>query len=83
MLLLLLSACFGVDFGDPCVDYCDYVCECHEGEAAYDCDQCRTENDGTDPELQDACESSLTQLQAEDDANGTGCSEATSDDTAL
>ncbi|MDP2315528.1 MAG: hypothetical protein Q8P41_21700 [Pseudomonadota bacterium] len=83
MLLLLLSACFGVSFGDPCADYCDYVCECHEGEASFDCDQCRTENSGTDAELQDACESSLTDLQADDEAAGTGCSTAEGEDTGL
>lgn len=82
MLLLLLTACFGVSFGDPCVDYCDYVCTCHEGEEAYDCDQCRTENDGSDPELQDACETSLADLQAEDESAGTGCSTNEGEDTA-
>ncbi len=79
--VLLLSACFGVDFGDPCADYCDYICECHAGEPAFDCDQCRTENDSSDPDLQDECETSLVELQTEDEDAGTGCSAAAAEDT--
>jgi hypothetical protein len=82
MLILLLTACFGVTYGDPCADYCDYVCECHDGEEAFDCDTCRTENAGDDAELQDQCETALADLQTTDEANGTGCSAATGDDTA-
>lgn len=66
--------------GGPCVAYCDYVCTCHEGEAEYNCEDCRTVYDGADPELMDACQTELTNLENEDEANGTGCS--TPEDTA-
>jgi hypothetical protein len=81
MLLLLLLACFGVTGGDPCQDYCDYICECHAGEADYDCDQCRTEYATSDPALQDECETTLVDLQNADDDAGTGCNAADETDT--
>lgn len=79
---LVFTACFGTSLGDPCEQYCDYVCTCHEGEAEFDCDQCRTEYASADSELQDECETSLTDLQREDESNGTGC-DASSDDTGV
>jgi hypothetical protein len=82
LLPLLLAGCFGTSFGDPCQDYCDYICTCHAGEAEFDCDQCLTEYDGSDPALQDECETTLVDLQNEDEANGTGC-ESGGDDTGL
>ncbi|MFN7146422.1 MAG: hypothetical protein ACK4YP_21795 [Myxococcota bacterium] len=78
----LAPACFGTSFADPCQDYCDYICECHAGEEGYDCEQCRTEYTSSDPALQDECETSLVDLQGEDQANGTGC-ESPVDDTGL
>lgn len=80
--LFLFTACFGTSFGDPCEEYCDYICECHEGEAEFDCDQCRTEYASADAALQDECETSLADLQREDESNATGCDSST-DDTGV
>ena len=73
-----LAACL-TDAG-PCQDYCDYICSCHAGEPAYDCQQCRTTYTDADPQLQDECQTELDDLQQSDNENGTGCVEGT--DTA-
>lgn len=78
--LWLLGACIGGAAGEPCDQYCDYICECHTGEAEFDCDQCRTEYASVDAELGDECEATLGDLQAQDVAGGTGC-ESSADDT--
>jgi hypothetical protein len=75
----LLPGCFGSS--GPCDDYCQYVCDCHEGEEGYDCDQCFSEYSGADPETQDECETSLDDLKAADDAAGHTC-DTTGSDTA-
>ncbi len=80
-LLALLPGCFGVPSGDPCQDYCDYICTCHEGEEEFDCDQCLAEYASSDPELQDECETELVALQTQDQADNTGCFEEEGEDT--
>ena len=72
---LLLASVLGscLTEAGPCTDYCDYICACHEGEAGFDCDECRTVYSDADPELQDECETELTTVQQADEANGTGC----------
>ena len=47
---LFLSAC-GDLVSNPCQDYVDYVCDCHDGEAGYDCDTLRASHDTDDVEL--------------------------------
>jgi hypothetical protein len=81
MLLLLpaLLACLTTDSG-PCSDYCDYICECHAGEADYDCDSCYTVYAETDASLDDQCLSDLNELRSSDETNGTGCTDG--EDTA-
>lgn len=74
LALPLLAACLGGGAtGDPCQDYCDYICDCHAGEAEYDCDSCRTSMESSDPALQDECETELVALQDADQDAGTGC----------
>lgn len=76
---LLLVAAFAASAGScmpsggPCMDYCDYVCECHAGDEGFDCDACATVYEEADAETQDACQTELTTLQNDDQANGTGC----------
>ena len=77
LLPLLFAGCFGIPSGDPCYDYCEYICVCHAGEEGFDCDQCEVEYANSDAALQDECESTLTDLQVEDEAAGTGCSSDT------
>lgn len=73
ILLTLLPGCFGTSFGDPCVDYCDYICACHPNDPEYDCDACQTSLGSSDPELQDECETELVALQERDQLEGDGC----------
>lgn len=78
----LFAGCFGSTSSDPCVDYCDYLCTCHEGEAEYDCNQCRAEYSASSPALQDECETELVALQEQDATNNEGCFDEEGD-TAL
>lgn len=71
-LYLLLAGCL-TDSG-PCADYCDYICECHDGEEGFDCAGCRTEYDAADPDLQDVCVTELEALESEDEESGHACS---------
>lgn len=77
-VVLLLTGC--LTEAGPCTDYCDYICACHAGEPEYDCAECRTVYSDADPELQDECETELTTLQQQDEADGTGC--VSGEDTA-
>ena len=70
---MLAPACLGGASADPGQDYCDYICECHDGETDYDCDACRTSLGSSDPAPQDECETELDTLQAADQTNATGC----------
>jgi len=72
MFLALWLSCT-LEASGPCADYCDYICDCHAGEPEFDCNECRTIYDDSDPELQDACETSLVDLQQADRDAGTGC----------
>lgn len=72
-MLVALAGCPFTEAG-PCADYCDYICECHAGEADYDCEGCRAEYaGGADPDLQDECETALVDLQAYDAETGHEC----------
>jgi hypothetical protein len=73
MLLLLLALACDFSSAGPCQDYCDYVCDCHDGEAGFDCDQCRVEYADADPDLQDECETELLDLQDADADAGNEC----------
>lgn len=71
VFLLSLFACFST--ANPCDDYCSYICDCHAGEADYNCDECYTTYDGAEASLQDECETSLIDLQNQDEAEGHTC----------
>ena len=75
MIVLLLLACFGE--GGPCTDYCDYICDCHQGEADFNCDECYTVFASADAQQQDECEASLADQRAEDDSSGHVCTSDT------
>jgi hypothetical protein len=65
-----LGAC---ETEDPCQEYVDYVCACHDGEAGYDCEELRDTYADPDPELQNQCELDRAALEEEDRANGVEC----------
>ena len=71
-LVLLLPACDAV-FGNPCQDYVDYVCDCHDGEAGYDCDTLRASHATDDVELYEDCTLELEAIKAADESTGLGC----------
>lgn len=78
LVLLLLAGCFTESL--PCDDYCGYICDCHAGEAEYNCDECFASYEDAATEVQDACGTALNDLRRDDNANGTGCSSG-GDDT--
>ena len=60
-------------FEEPCQDYVDYVCSCHEDDPEFDCDYLRTIYEDAEPDVQDSCAISLDELQSEDEAEGYYC----------
>lgn len=57
----------------PCDRYVNYVCDCHDGEEGFDCDELSIALSDADPAAQDQCAIDLADLEAEDDANGVEC----------
>lgn len=78
MLLLLVLGCTLTD-PNPCQKYADYICDCHGDDPAYDCQSVQDQYSTSDPELEDACESSLADLKNEDEAAGRECSSGAGD----
>ena len=86
MLHVLLSVLLACDFtgsSGPCQDYCDYICECHDGEPGFDCAQCMTEYADADPATQDECETALLDQQDADAAAGLSCNPVEQDTGAV
>ena len=71
-LLLLAAACEP----NPCDDYVDYMCDCHDGEAGVDCETLENTYANADVDLQDECAIALEDQQDEDAANGVECDSA-------
>lgn len=61
---------------DPCQDYVDYICDCHDGEAGYDCASLRETYADPDPDVQDQCSLDLAALEDQDQADGIVCESA-------
>lgn len=72
-LLWILLGCEFTGASGPCDDYCNYVCDCHDGEAGYDCDECWAVYGEADPALEDECETALLDLTAADEEAGLVC----------
>jgi hypothetical protein len=51
----------------------DYVCDCHDGEEGFDCDELQRVLADADQELQQDCVVELDELQAKDQAEGLEC----------
>lgn len=58
---------------EPCQDYVDYICDCHDGEEGFDCEELRTTLADADQDVQDQCALDLSDQQQEDEANGVDC----------
>jgi len=59
---------------DPCGDYVDYICSCHEEDPDFDCDELRTTYENADPSTQDECAIALDEQEEIDDDAGLECS---------
>lgn len=57
----------------PCDDYVDYMCACHEDDPEFDCEELQLVLSDADPELQDQCAVDLDQQQDEDQQEGVEC----------
>lgn len=58
---------------EPCNDYVDYMCSCHDGEEGFDCAELRATLSGAEPAVQDQCSLDLSEQQADDDSAGVEC----------
>jgi hypothetical protein len=58
---------------DPCTDFVDYVCTCHEDDPDFDCEDIQTTLEDADPDVKDQCALDLDDLQAEDADAGEEC----------
>lgn len=68
-----LAAGVACESEDPCREYVDYICDCHDGEPGYDCESLRATYADPDPDVQDQCALDLQDLEDQDQANGVTC----------
>ncbi|MCB9777258.1 MAG: hypothetical protein H6742_01675 [Alphaproteobacteria bacterium] len=71
--LALLTGCEP----DPCSDYVDYMCDCHDGDGDVSCQTYENTYANADADLQDECAIALEDQIDEDDANGVECASDT------
>lgn len=74
--ILAVAATLAMTVGcepNPCDDYVDYMCDCHDGEAGVDCETLENTYANADAELQDECSIALEDQQDEDALNGVEC----------
>jgi hypothetical protein len=58
---------------DPCEDYIDYICQCHDDDPDFSCEDVKTTLEDADPEVKNQCALDLDELQVEDADNGDEC----------
>lgn len=68
-LALLASGCMY----EPCDEYVDYICVCHEDDPEFDCGALSETFADADPALQDECALNLQDQQDEDQQDGLEC----------
>ena len=71
LMSILATAC--LEEKDHCGEYVDYICECHEEDPGFDCDEQRSIYEESSLEQQNTCAITLDELQQEDQEEGTGC----------
>jgi len=64
LAVLAFAAC---EVEDPCVEYVDYMCECHP---EVDCDDLRATYAEPDPDLQQQCSIDLDDQRDQDEIDG-------------
>ena len=70
--LLVLGALTGC-FYEPCDNYVDYICTCHEDDPQYDCETLEATYLDAEPEIQDQCAIDLADVQDQDEDEGLEC----------
>lgn len=71
LCLLLLTGC---EDDDPCDRYVDYMCECHDEDPDFDCEELVNAYVGADGSVQDECALELADQRDVDDEAGLECS---------
>ncbi|MBW1880263.1 MAG: hypothetical protein JRJ84_18025 [Deltaproteobacteria bacterium] len=69
MLLVVGATCDE----QPCDQYVDYMCECHENDPGFDCEELSLVLSDADVDLQDQCEIDLAEQEADDADAGLEC----------
>jgi hypothetical protein len=54
-VLLLATFAGGCSSDEPCQDYIDYMCDCHDGEEGFSCKELEDVYGDADQEVQDEC----------------------------
>lgn len=67
--LFLVTGCWY----EPCDNYVDYLCVCHEDDPEFDCEALKSTLSNADPETQDECAVLLSEQQDEDEDEGLEC----------
>jgi len=58
---------------DPCAEYVDYMCECHDDDPEVDCAELSATLSTDDPDLLDQCAIDLADQRDLDDEAGESC----------
>jgi len=74
MMALAMVMVAGCSQEDPCADYVDYICECHQEDPDFDCGELRTTYENADPSTQDECAIALDEQEEQDESDGLECS---------
>ncbi len=71
--LVLAAPLVGCESEEPCQDYVDYICACHDGEEGFDCAEVEETFGNADADLQDECSITLDEQRQQDEADGLEC----------
>jgi hypothetical protein len=72
--IVILACCVaGCEPGDPCADYVDYMCACHEADTGVDCDALSATYEDAGPAVQNECAVLLDDQEGVDQAAGQTC----------
>ena len=71
--VLVVLGVYGCEPVEPCDDYVDYMCLCHDDDTGVDCDGLSVTYASAEPEVQDECAVLLDNQQKSDDDAGLEC----------
>ena len=70
-IALSLTACF--EEADHCSDYVDYMCDCHEEDPSFSCEDLRASYEEATLEDQNDCAVDLDSQRQDDEEDGAAC----------